>query len=111
VLYFIGAVLLAGVVKTPSAFQGNNYLLPSVAAVVLGGTSLLGGTGSVVATAGGALFLTQLEQLVLTTDLSAGVSRLIEAGAIAAGVAVHSMGGGTFRSLFRVPALKKRNSP
>ena len=36
-----------------------------------------------VATAGGALFLTQLEQLVLTTDLSAGVSRLIEAGAIA----------------------------
>jgi ribose transport system permease protein len=111
VLYFIGAVLLAGVVKTPSAFQGNNYLLPSVAAVVLGGTSLLGGVGSVVATAGGALFLTQLEQLVLTTDLSAGVSRLIEAGAIAAGVAVHSMGTGTFRSLFRTPVLKRRSSP
>ena len=28
-----------------SAFQGDSYLLPSVAAVVLGGTSLLGGRG------------------------------------------------------------------
>jgi ribose transport system permease protein len=92
VLYFVGALLLAGVVQTPSAFQGESYLLPSVAAVVLGGTSLLGGVGSVIATAGGALFLTQLQQLVLTTDLSAGVSRLIEAAAIAIGVAVHSLG-------------------
>ena len=33
--------------STPSAFQGDSYLLPSVAAVVLGGTSLLGGRGSV----------------------------------------------------------------
>jgi ribose transport system permease protein len=89
-LYLIGAILLAGIVKTPSAFQGNNYLLPSVAAVVLGGTSLLGGVGSVLATAGGALFLTQLQQLVLTTDLSAGLSLLVQAGAIAIGVAVHN---------------------
>jgi ribose transport system permease protein len=109
VLYFIGTLLLAGVVKTPSAFQGNNYLLPSVAAVVLGGTSLLGGVGSVVATAGGALFLTQLQQLVLTTDLSAGVSNLVQAVAIAAGVAIHSIGSGTLRSL--IPPSLRRRSP
>ena len=30
---------------------GNNYLLPTIAAVVLGGTSLVGGVGSVIATA------------------------------------------------------------
>ena len=90
-LYFIGSILLAGVVKTPSAFQGNNYLLPSVAAVVLGGTSLLGGAGSVIATAGGALFLTQLQQLLRTTDLNAGVVLIVQAAAIAVGVGVSSI--------------------
>jgi ribose transport system permease protein len=92
-LYFIGSILLAGVVKTPSAFQGNNYLLPSVAAVVLGGTSLLGGAGSVIATAGGALFLTQLQQLLRTTDLNAGVVLIVQALAIAVGVAVNGIRG------------------
>ena len=92
-LYCSGGVLLAGIIVQPSSFQGDSYLLPSVAAVVLGGTSLLGGLGSVVASAAGALFLTQLEQLVLTTGVSAGVQYLIEAGAIAGGVAVHSVRG------------------
>jgi ribose transport system permease protein len=100
-LYFLGCLLLAGVVKTPSAFQGDTYLLPSVAAVVLGGTSLLGGAGSVIATAGGALFLTQLQQLILTTDVSAGVSLLVQAAAIAAGVAVHGISTARLRQLFR----------
>lgn len=100
-LYFLGCLLLAGVVKTPSAFQGESYLLPSVAAVVLGGTSLLGGAGSVIATAGGALFLTQLQQLILTTDVSAGVSLLVQAGTIAAGVAIHSVSTARLRQAFR----------
>ena len=51
VLYCCAAILLAGAVTTPSIFSGNDYLLPTVAAVMLGGTSLLGGVGSVTATA------------------------------------------------------------
>jgi|SRR5581483_11497729 len=90
-LYCSAGVLLAGIVKTPSAFQGDSYLLPTVAAVVLGGTSLLGGVGSVVASAMGALFLSQLEQLVLTTGVNTAVQYLIEAAAIAAGVAVYNL--------------------
>jgi ribose transport system permease protein len=90
-------ILLAGVVKTPGAFQGDSYLLPSVAAVVLGGTSLLGGVGSVVASAMGALFLSQLEQLVLTTGVNTAVQYLIEAAAIAAGVAVYNVRWSRFR--------------
>jgi len=89
VLYWAAAVLLAGVVTTPSVFQGNDYLLPAVAAVVLGGTSLVGGSGSAVASAIGALFLTQLQQLVLTTGASTAVQYLIEAAAIVGGVAVY----------------------
>jgi ribose transport system permease protein len=91
VLYCSAGILLAGIVKTPGAFQGDSYLLTSVAAVVLGGTSLLGGVGSVVASAMGALFLTQLEQLVLTTGVNTAVQYLIEAAAIAAGVAVYNI--------------------
>lgn len=106
-LYFGGALLLAGIVKTPSAFQGETYLLPSVAAVVLGGTSLLGGPGSVLATAGGALFLTQLQQLILTTDVSAGVSLIVQALAIAGGVAIHSFSRARIRQMFSRPAQQR----
>ncbi len=90
-LYCTAGVLLAGVVTTPSVFQGDTYLLPSVAAVVLGGTSLLGGAGSVVASAMGALFLSQLDQVVLTTGVNSAVRNLIEAAALAAGVAVYNV--------------------
>src|SRR5204863_7697520 len=41
ILYCTGALVHAGIVNQPTAYEGNNYLLPSVAAVVLGGTSLL----------------------------------------------------------------------
>jgi ribose transport system permease protein len=61
--YGAGGVLLAGYVKTPALFLGDSYLLPSVAAVVLGGTALTGGLASVAATGVAALFLTQLGQL------------------------------------------------
>jgi ribose transport system permease protein len=89
--YCLAGVLLAGVVSTPSAFQGDQYLLPSVAAVVLGGTSLLGGRGSVVASAIAALFISQLDQFVLTIGAKDAVQNLVEAGALAAGLAVYSV--------------------
>ena len=43
VLHCIAGILIAGVTTQPTAFQGDALLLPSVAVVVLGGTSLLGG--------------------------------------------------------------------
>lgn len=62
--YGAGGVLLAGYTKTPPLFLGDSYLLPSVAAVVLGGTALTGGLSSVVSTGVAAVFLTQLGQLL-----------------------------------------------
>ena len=90
-LYCTAGVLLAGIVSQPDPFQGNNYLLPSVAAVALGGTSLLGGVGSVVASAMGALFLSQLQQFVLATGASAAVQNLVQAGALALAVTVYGL--------------------
>lgn len=100
IMYCSAAILLAGIVHSPSAFQGETYLLPSVAAVVLGGTSLLGGKGSVVATAIGALFISQLDQFVLTTGINAAVQYLVQAIALAAGVAIYIVPWGRVRKRF-----------
>ncbi len=91
ILYWMGGVLLAGIVTQPTAFQGDAYLIPSVAAVVLGGTSLLGGRGNLVATAVAALFLSQLEQFVLALGVSFAVRTLVEAAALAVGVALYTV--------------------
>jgi ribose transport system permease protein len=66
--YALAGALLAGKLGSPTLFAGNTYLLPTIAAVVLGGTALGGGRGSVIATAGGVLFFSQLEQLVEIRD-------------------------------------------
>jgi len=90
-LYCLAGVLLAGILAQPTAFQGDTYLLPSVAAVVLGGTSLLGGRGYLVASAMAALFLSQLEQFVLALGVSFAVRTLVEAAALAVGVALYTV--------------------
>jgi ribose transport system permease protein len=90
-LYCSAGIFLAGLMHLPSAFQGDGYLLPSIAAVVLGGTSLLGGSGNLAATGIAALFLTQLQQLVLTTDAGVGVQFLFQGAAIIVGVGVYSL--------------------
>ena len=90
-LYCLAAIVHASIVNQPTAYEGNNYLLPSVAAVVLGGTSLFGGRGNLVATAIAALFLSQLDQFVLALGVSYASRSLVEAGALAAGVAIYTI--------------------
>ena len=91
VLYWLGGVLLAGILNKPTAYQGDSYLLASVAAVVLGGTSLLGGRGDLVATALAALFLVQLDQFVLALGVTFAVQTLTQAAALAIGVALYTI--------------------
>ena len=91
ILYCLAAVLHAGIVNQPTAHEGDNYLLPSVAAVVLGGTSLLGGRGNLVATAVAALFLSQLDQFVLALGVTYATRELVQAAALAVGVALYTI--------------------
>ncbi len=90
-LYCLAAVLHAGIVNQPTAYEGNNYLLPTVAAVVLGGTSLLGGRGNLAATAVAALFLSQLDQFVLALGVTYATRTLVQAAALAVGVALYTI--------------------
>jgi ribose transport system permease protein len=106
ILYFLAAAMHAGIVNQPTAYEGNPYLLATVAAVVLGGTSLLGGRGNLVATAVAALFLSQLDQFVLALGVSYATRTLVQAAALAVGVALYTVnwGGLSRRVVGRRPA-------
>ena len=89
--YAVGAVILAGWVRTPTLFIGDQYLLPSIAATVLGGTAMTGGIASVLSSAVGAVFLTQLSQVALAAGAPTAGQRLVEALVLAAGIAVQRL--------------------
>jgi ribose transport system permease protein len=90
-LYCLAGILLAGITNQPTAFQGDSLLLPSVAVVVLGGSSLLGGRGFPISTVIAALFLRELQQFVLALGVDTSVQTLVQAVALAAGVALYSV--------------------
>ena len=59
-----GGVLLAGYGSKAAQSMGDAYLLPAIAAVVLGGTSILGGRGSYLGTVAGVLLITLLQSIL-----------------------------------------------
>jgi ribose transport system permease protein len=62
--YATAGLALAGILRTPGAFVGTQYLLAPIAAVVIGGASLAGGQASAVSTFAAAVFLTGLNQMM-----------------------------------------------
>jgi ribose transport system permease protein len=90
-LYCMAGVLVAGITREPTAFQGDSLLLPSVAVVVLGGTSLLGGRGFPISTVIAALFLNQLSQFALTVGVPYSAQTIIQALALGFGIGVYSV--------------------
>jgi ribose transport system permease protein len=91
ITYGAAGILITGYLLTPGLDAGSTYLLPTIAAVVLGGTSLVGGTGSVVATAVGALFLTQLQQVLTANGAAASVEFIIQGSIIALGMLLRNV--------------------
>src|SRR6202000_2875782 len=83
--------LLSGYLQSPSLLSGNEYLLPTIAAVVLGGTALGGGRGSVIATAVGVLFLSQLEQVISALGAKTSVDYLIQGAIVALGMGLRNV--------------------
>jgi ribose transport system permease protein len=90
-LYCMAGILIAGVTREPTAFQGDSLLLPSVAVVVLGGTSLLGGRGFPVSTVIAAFFLNQLSQFALSVGVPYSAQTIIQALALGFGIGVYSL--------------------
>jgi ribose transport system permease protein len=64
-----GGVLLAGYASKAAQSMGDAYLLPSIAAVVLGGTSILGGSGSYLGTVAGVILITLLQSILSVVQM------------------------------------------
>lgn len=95
-LYAIAGVMLAAFLQSPGLFVGDIYLFATVTAVVIAGTPLTGGKGNVVAVAVAALFLSQLESLVLSVTSGAAWRYIVQAVVIGVGMALH----GFFKSSY-----------
>ena len=81
----INGALLAGYFRGASVDIGNEYLLGSIAVVVIGGTSVAGGKANVPGIWGAALFLVLLLTMLNTFGVSPGL-RLVLTGLIIVGV-------------------------
>lgn len=57
-------VLLTGYSTKAYQAMGDAYLLPAIAAVVLGGTNILGGSGSYIGTVVGVILITLLQSIL-----------------------------------------------
>lgn len=91
VSFAVAGILLAGFIGSASHTAGNDYLLPAIAAVVVGGTPFTGGKGSVVASAVAALFMAQLGQMVLAMGASTAVQLLVQASAILIAITIRNV--------------------
>ena len=73
---FAGA-MLAGYAGKAYQAMGDPYLLPAIAAVVLGGTSILGGRGNYLGTVAGVILITVLESILSVMQISDSARQII----------------------------------
>jgi ribose transport system permease protein len=66
----VGGLLLVGYSGQAYLGMGDDYLLPAIAVVVIGGTSIFGGKGSYVQTVAGALLITVIESILVTVNVN-----------------------------------------
>lgn len=72
-----GGVLLAGYASKAAQSMGDAYLLPAIAAVVLGGTHVLGGRGSYGGTVAGVVLITLLQSILSVMQIDEAGRQLI----------------------------------
>lgn len=82
ICFGVAGILYAGFIGSAQSSAGTSYLLPGIAAVIVGGTSFTGGRGSVIATGVAAVFLSQLDILVAALGARASEQLLVQALAI-----------------------------
>lgn len=82
----VGGILLAGQAGAVDLRLAQNFLLPSVAAAVIGGTSIFGGVGTYSGTIFGALILSVLNSMLTFLDAGQAVKQVVY-GSIVLGLA------------------------
>jgi ribose/xylose/arabinose/galactoside ABC-type transport system permease subunit len=89
----------------PTALQGEE--LTVIAAAILGGTSLFGGSGSVIKTLAGALLLFTLTNGFNILDLGANYQGVIEGTVLVVAAAIYTLGGKARQRARRTASLSE----
>jgi ribose transport system permease protein len=87
----IAGLLLLGWTGYSFLTMGDPYLLTSIAAVVVGGTSILGGSGSLIGTVLGALLLNILVNILVVEQIPEAGRIMIQGGLILLLLIVYSV--------------------
>jgi len=90
VFVFFGAIVLLALLGIGDPAQGAGFTLSSVTAVVLGGTSLLGGRGTYIGTLLGALLIVQVQNATVFLGLSQTWQYFFQGALIMASALIYS---------------------
>ena len=86
----IAGVVLVGTTNAADLSLANVYLLPAIAAAIIGGTSIFGGRGGYGGTIVGALILTVLDSLLTLLNAPEPVKQILYGGVILALAAAYT---------------------
>jgi ribose transport system permease protein len=95
----LAGVVLSGYVGSTYLDIGGPYLFTSIAAVIVGGASILGGSGTYWGTVAGALTLTVLSAMLPLFHLSDAGLKIVYGIVILAGVWLSTSGGAALAAL------------
>ena len=87
----LAGMLYAGQYGNVDATAGNGFELTAIAAAVIGGVSLFGGSGSALGAALGALLLTEIENILELLKISIFAEQTLEGSAIVIAVAAYAL--------------------
>jgi ribose transport system permease protein len=82
IAYGLAGVLLLGYGSGSNLTVGTAWLFPSVAAVVVGGSSMSGGSGNYLGTVAAAILITDIGIDISAVGFSAGVQQIVYGGII-----------------------------
>ena len=104
----LAGILLTGYSGVAYLGMGDAYLFTSVAAVAIGGASILGGSGHYLGTVAGALVLTILTGLLPALNLSNGALLVVYGAVILVTVSISSETWGVLFQHLRPPVREKQ---
>jgi ribose transport system permease protein len=88
----LAGVLLAGYSTKAYQAMGDPYLLPAIAAVVLGGTNILGGRGTYLGTIAGVILITLLQNILSVMQMEEAFRQVIYGAVIIIMLLVYGRG-------------------
>lgn len=88
-------VLLAGYSTKAYQAMGDPYLLPAIAAVVLGGTNILGGRGNYIGTIAGVIMITLLQSILSVMQMPEAGRQVIYGAVIVSMLLLYGRGAKT----------------